>query len=96
MTATTTLPDVDEIEHLDFDIPCRARYRTRNRSCENPADYLAIMECCGHQGFLCHQCAEYIATIILAGGEVVIHCKCGETHHYPNGCRLIPLKGGAA
>lgn len=48
---TTTISELELIEHLDFDavIPCISRRIPK----EHPADWKCTTECCGHVFFLC-------------------------------------------
>lgn len=53
---TAVETDVDAIEELDFDVVCSIRVLPHNGSwipCEQQAQYLAIVRCCGDGRLVC-------------------------------------------
>jgi hypothetical protein len=63
---TITVPDIEIIEHLDFEVPCRGqKVIGRPEQCNNPATWKSITTCCGFIVLFCDSHHDYFTTTWL-------------------------------
>lgn len=87
MNQTRTLPELDPA--LDFDIPCDVP------TCERSAAWLAVMSCCGDNGFHCVECAVNLRVRIasvFAGPSLITCGTCGTFLASPRDVRWEPVR----
>ena len=56
---TAVAPEVEAIEHLDFDPACTCHIPAHHPECPRPAKWIMVKRC-GHTGFACEQHKQHI------------------------------------
>lgn len=58
MTETQTIPDVDNLEDMDFEPRCCIRFSmlgVKGPECDEPAKWVGFTPCCGRAGLVCER-----------------------------------------